>query len=404
MSDPSSAYFPFKSALASRLPGTGEYATRAEWVDALRGFALLGILLYNIEVLSGLAFSAFTPEIKPFGTALDPAIEFLGHWLIQGKFYSLFSFLFGMGIALQLLNAPTSGRRVSRRLTWLLIFGLLHAILLWFGDILTVYALLGFALLLAWRISTRALLISGVALLASPIPLYLMFMLLGVRDPLAGDPSVPPEKSFIFNAVRTMISGSYADVVQTNAWIYPGGWVRRASQLSLPRILGMFLLGAWAVRIGLPRLGESQETLLRAWLGCGVAFGLPLSLALAIAGGNQLMFPVSLHGLFIVVLSTISMPILCLGYVAAFGLYWRTAPHSLLVSAGRTSLSHYLAQSLVCVLLFYGYGLGLFGRIGYGPALLVSIGIFIALSAIARLWLRRFERGPVEMLWFRLSR
>ncbi|HEY0660525.1 MAG TPA: DUF418 domain-containing protein [Lysobacter sp.] len=383
-------------------------ADRAEWVDALRGFALLGIVLYNIEVFSGVAFRGLMPDLRPIGAALDPAIEFIAHWLVQGKFYSLFSFLFGLGIALQLQQAQAAGTRgvsvLRRRLGWLFVFGLAHSLLLWFGDILTVYALLGFGLLLARHLSTPALLVTALAFLASPLPIYLLFMAFGVGDPLAGDPAQPPEQSMVGKAVQAIRTGSYIEVVQGQAVFYPGGWLRRAIQLALPRIFGMFLLGAWAARVGLPRLDAPQQVLLRAWLGCGAAFGLPLSLALAIAGGNQAMFPVGPHGLLVVALATISMPLLCLGYVAAFGLYWRAPrPRSLLVSAGRTGLSHYLGQSLLCVLMFYGYGLGLFGHFGYGVALLVALSVFLVLGLAGRWWLQRFAQGPAEALWRRLS-
>lgn len=393
---------------------------RSEWVDALRGFALLGILLYNIEVFSGVAFRGLLPDLRPFGAALDPALEFIAHVLIQGKFYSLFSFLFGLGIALQLQRAQAAGAQgvslLRRRLGWLFVFGLAHALLIWFGDILTIYAVLGFALLALRNLSQRALFAVAIALLASPVPIYLVFMAAGMGDPLAGDPSTPPAQSIIGRAMQAITGGSYAEVVQAQAVFYPGGWLRRAVQLALPRILGMFLLGAWAARAGLPRVGPAQETLLRAWLGCAVAIGLPLSIALAILGGNAALLPARPEGLLITALATVSMPLLCLGYVAAFGLYWdRQQPdkaraarrdvwsRSLLVSAGRTGLSQYLGQSVVCVALFYGFGVGLFGGVGYGPALLIALAVYLLLAGLAQWWLRRHAQGPMEALWRRLS-
>ena len=394
---------PARSAL-SVAPGE-----RSEWLDALRGFALLGILLYNVEVFGGYVFRGLLPPIERIGETLDPGLDFLAHLLIQGKFYSLFSFLFGLGFALQMQRAQTAGADgaalMRRRLGWLLVFGLAHALLVWFGDILTVYALLGFSLLAFWRLSQRVLLIVALCLLASPVAFYLVFIAVGMGNPLAIDPSIPPEQSLIGRVVRAIADGSYAEVVQTQAVLYPGGWIRRAVQLALPRILGMFLLGVWAARTGLPRIGEAQASMLRAWLGCAVAIGLPLNLAFTLLGGNDALYPADLEGLLTVALAAVGVPLLCLGYVAMFALHWRRArPGHLLVVAGRTALSQYLGQSVVCVALFYGFGFGLFGRFSYAVQLLIACGVYLLLALAAKAWLRAFPQGPMELLWRRLAR
>ncbi|HEX2083258.1 MAG TPA: DUF418 domain-containing protein, partial [Xanthomonadaceae bacterium] len=347
---------------------------RSQWLDALRGFALLGIVLYNIQAFGGYIFRGLLPPMARIGEALDPTLDFWAHVLVQGKFYSLFSFLFGLGVALQLQRMQASGHQalgvLRRRMGWLLVFGLAHALLLWFGDILTVYALFGFALLALRRLSQGALLAAALCMLALPVPIYLVLLVMQVGDPLAGGPS---GSEFILQALRAVSDGSYLEVVRTNLTFYPFGWLRRAAQLSLPRIFGMFLLGVWAARAGLPKIGPPQQAMLGAWLGCAVAFGLPFNIAFSIMGGNDVLYPVSAVGLLVVALESIGMPMLCMGYVAVFGLYWRSQPHSLLVAAGRTAFSHYLGQSVVCVALFYGFGLGLFGRLSYSVSLLVAV-------------------------------
>jgi uncharacterized protein len=387
---------------------------RSQWLDALRGFALLGIVLYNIQAFGGYIFRGLLPPMARIGEALDPTLDFWAHVLVQGKFYSLFSFLFGLGVALQLQRLQASDNQASdsqasgnqalralrRRMVWLLVFGLAHALLLWFGDILTVYALFGFALLALRRLSQGALLAAALCMLALPVPIYLALLVMQVGDPLAGGPS---GSEFILQALRAVSDGSYLEVVRTNLTFYPFGWLRRAAQLSLPRIFGMFLLGVWAARTGLPKIGPSQQAMLGAWLGCAVAFGLPFNIAFSIMGGNDVLYPVSAVGLLVVVLESIGMPMLCMGYVAVFGLYWRAQPHSLLVAAGRTAFSHYLGQSVVCVALFYGFGLGLFGRLSYSVSLLVAVAVFLLLALAGRAWLRRFAQGPMELLWKRLS-
>ena len=165
---------------------------RSEWLDALRGFALLGILVLNIQVFSGYAFRGLvsTTAMPSAAYLLDPVLDLLAHAMGQGKFYSLFSFLFGLGFALQLRRAPGTDVQalpvVRRRMAWLLVFGLAHALLLWFGDILTVYAVFGFALIWFRNVSQRVLLRWALFFLASPMLAYLVFMAVGLGDPLGG--------------------------------------------------------------------------------------------------------------------------------------------------------------------------------------------------------------------------
>ena len=137
---------------------------RSEWLDALRGFALLGILLVNIAAFSGHAFLDPATRAQLPWHGADKLLEYLAHALVEAKFYSLFSFLFGLGFAVQMRRAEERGdgfeAAFRRRLGWLLVFGLAHAFLLWFGDILNFYALLGFVLLWFRRLPARTLLLS----------------------------------------------------------------------------------------------------------------------------------------------------------------------------------------------------------------------------------------------------
>lgn len=399
------------TSIASTLPNALAPVSaeeRSQWLDALRGFALLGILLTNVQVFSGYVFrSALSDPPALVAAALDPALSLLAHALIDGKFYCLFSFLFGLGIALQMRQAEAKGATaipmLRRRLGWLLLFGFAHGVLIWGGDILTVYAVFGFALLWFRNLSQRALLIAALFFLALPVLAYLAMHAVQMGDPLAGDPATPPSQGLVGKLARAMATGDYADVVQSNAVFYAGGWIRRAVRLALPRIFGMFLLGVWAARIGLPALRDAQRPLLRRWLLWGLLLGLPLNFGFAVIGANNALFPTGGKGLLAILLASAGMPLLCVGYVAVFALYWRLRADSLLVAAGRTAFSHYLGQSVVCVALFYGIGLGLFGSVSYGVALLLAVAVFVALAWCGRRWLRRHPQGPMEALWRRLS-
>lgn len=377
---------------------------RSQWLDALRGFALCGILTYNIMAFGGYAFRGLLPPVDYAWSMLDPALDYLSHVLIEGKFYSLFSFLFGLGFALQLRRAQALGATampmVRRRMAWLLVFGLAHGLLLWIGDILAVYAVFGFALFWFGGLSQRALLGWALFFLALPVLIYPVLLMLHTGDPLAGDPATSP----VGRAVHAIASGSYLDVVRGNVDFYPSGWLRRIVRLTLPRIFGMFLLGVWAARIGLPAMRDAQQPMLRRWLLLGLLLGIPLNIAYAALGSSDATLPASLKGLYVTGLASLGIPLLCLSYVAAFALFWRRSrPGNLLVAAGRTALSHYLGQSVVCVTLFYGFGWGLFDRVSYGVSLLIAIAVFILLAWLGRLWLQRFPQGPMEAIWRRLS-
>lgn len=379
---------------------------RSQWLDALRGFALLGILLYNIQGFSGHLFGPLLPPAHHVGAMFDRPLDFVVHALIEGKFYSLFSFLFGLGFALQIRRAAEQGAEALpmlwRRMAWLLVIGLTHALLIWFGDILSAYAVLGFVLLLFRNLSQRMLLGWALFFLLLPVPCYLVFLAVGMGDPMA-TPAGNGE-SVIAGLVRAVHAGDYFDVVRSQSTFYGSGWLRRAVRLALPRILGMFLLGVWVARLGFPQARDAYRHTLRRWLWAGIVIGLPLNLGYAALGSGDALLPASATGLLAIVLSTFGIPLLCMAYVAAFALYWhRARPRSLLLAAGRVPLSHYLGQSLVCVPLFYGFGLGLFGRISYGVALLIAIAVWLLLAWLARAWLRRHPQGPMEMLWRRLS-
>jgi uncharacterized protein len=151
------------TALVARVRPSPSFAPvetdqRSQWLDALRGFALLGILLYNIMAFGGYFFRAALPPVRVW-SMFDPGLDYLVHTLIEGKFYSLFSFLFGLGFALQLRRAEAVDVAVMsmlrRRMAWLLVIGLIHGLLIWIGDILAVYAVFGFALLWFGRMSQR---------------------------------------------------------------------------------------------------------------------------------------------------------------------------------------------------------------------------------------------------------
>ena len=381
---------------------------RSTWLDALRGFALLGILLANIPILGGYSFSPPSVQSALRFDAFAPAITWLMHAFVEAKFYSLFSFLFGLGFALQLRRAPGSPDAVvamqRRRLGGMLAIGLVHAWLIWWGDILCAYAVLGFALLAFREVSQRALLRWAIFFLASPVLIYLVLFAIGMPDPFAPDPSAPPSEPLVVRLTRPFAQGNYLEVVQSNLMMNGGGWMRRALRLALPRIFGMFLLGAWVARRGLPEAAAAFAPMFRRWLLAAIFIGLPLNVGFAALGSGDALYPASATGLLAITVGSIGIPLLSLGYVAAFALYWRDRRSDRgLVAAGRMALTNYLLQSVVGVSIFYAIGAGYWGKLGRLELLCLALLIFGLQIGFSRLWLACFRTGPMEWLWRRLA-
>ena len=395
-------------AEASAPTAAGE---RHHILDALRGWALLGILLANIMVFGGYVMMAPPSRAQALGAAFDPLAELVLETLITGKFYSLFSLLFGIGFALQIANLEKRGEgaaRYLRRLALLFGFGLFHLYFLWLGDILALYALMGGALLLFRRASDKSLLQWAVLLWLLPIAWSAMIHLGGIdpSGPLFGrafaglgalgvDPADEPITFYRDASFATQFAAHPAEV-----------WFRVADltyQLRPAKVLAMFLIGLWVGRRLLPTGLDAAAPLLRRVAKVGIGVGLPLSLArtLVLMSGSERPALAVVEEAFY----CLGTPLLALGYGAAFALAWRSRRKWLGWSApaGRMALTNYLGQSLIQSILFYGWGFGLIGRFGlvFMPA--IAALIFIGQVAFSRWWLARFQFGPMEWLWRSLT-
>jgi uncharacterized protein len=325
--------------------------------------------------------------------------------LVYGKFYSLFSLLFGIGVAVQMERAAARGAafapRFRRRLTVLLAIGLLHALFLWSGDILTVYALLGFVLIPFLRLSDRAVLRWAVGLLALPVAAYLVMIAAAVPDPFAAlEGGEGP--SMLEQVGAAFLAGDYASMLWGNTVLLVGRWVDLFITLRFPRVLGMFLLGVWLARRGVFRHAAVHTATFRRWALAGLLVALPANLLLAFLLPRVAYLPASWPGLVEVTAYAVGVPLLCLGYVGALALLHRSAAGWLIApfaAVGKMALTNYLAQSAVCVAIFYGVGLGLYGSTGLTTALLIALVVFAFQLALSAIWLERFHYGPVEWVW-----
>ncbi|MXO49734.1 DUF418 domain-containing protein [Erythrobacter gaetbuli] len=375
-------------------------------IDALRGFALFGILLANLPVWIGIPFAGErVPELMGSVTQQQFAAVFNG--ILDGKFYTIFSALFGLGFSLQLerLDARgADGRRIFiRRMAVLLVFGLIHICLIWPGDILMLYALLGFTLPLFRPLSDRVLLATS-AVLIFVLPSLLVFFVNnqspGWASPMwdwamniyvaAGGTATTDSEYF-----NDLATGGVAELIPRAASEWAFGIVGRIEDWRFLKVLGTMLLGMWAGRLLVRGNLIGNRTLLWRVLLVGLAIGVPCSIVYAQQMPHQQSHWSSLLG---------TAP-LGFAYAAAFLLIIPYTPRlrRILADAGRMALTNYIGTSVVMGLIFYGIGLGMMGTLKVPETYAIGLLFFALMLVWSRLWLSRYKQGPLEWLWRRLT-
>lgn len=406
---------------ADRGPGPRPIAAheRLTLVDVLRGFALFGVFASNLTIwLSGRVF--LPPDrIEPMmAKPVNNIAGYLFSFLIVGKFITIFSFLFGLGFAIQMIRAEERGASMApvyaRRIGAMLLIGVIHLAALWYGDILNVYAVSGAALLLFRRRSDRALLIWGFVLLFV-VPLVwsageeLIPRLLQGREAVEAAAKAEGEKSMAFRAsALAVFSGSaYLDMVRTNvrcALFFFMTWLKVPPFYLLT--VGKFLFGFYAGRRRLFHEPEKHQKLFRRLLVWGLVAGVIGNGAAAVLRylfiSKILKGPLS-WGFVLPTVYEVGYCGLGVFYVAAITLlYQRVAWRRLfspLAPAGRMALTNYLCQSVMSVFVFYGIGLGLIGKLGPALCLVVTAGLYAVEILWSRIWLAGFRFGPAEWVW-----
>jgi uncharacterized protein len=385
---------------------------RIESLDVLRGFAILGILLMNIQSFSMIGAAYFNPTAYGDLTGVNRLVWILSHLLADTKFISIFSMLFGAGIVL--FASRLEGRGISpgqmhyRRVFWLLLIGLVHGFLLWPGDILTVYSIVGMIVYLFWRRSPRALLITGSIVTAIVFPLYMMANF--------GLQFAPPEALEGFRAFWS----PGAEEVAAEVAGYGGSWVQQMTFRSremismltttffffmLWRTGGMMLIGMALYKWGV--LSAERSRRFYVWMmTIGFVAGFPLvglGIVRRFADGWSLPYSFFNGSLY----NYAGSAFIALGYIAVIMLIVRTGAFELarrrLAAAGRMAFSNYLLQTIICTTIFFGHGLGLFGSVPRWGQLLVVLGVWIFELWFSTFWLERFRFGPAEWLWRSLT-
>ncbi|HET6524204.1 DUF418 domain-containing protein [Sphingopyxis sp.] len=398
--------------------------TRYESLDAIRGVAVMGILAMNI-VAFALPFPAYAnPAAGGPPDSADVATWFFNFVLVDSKMRGLFSMLFGASTLLVVDSAASAGRSAASahysRMVWLAIFGLLHFYLIWFGDILFLYAMCGLLLFLFRDLSVKALLLWSIP-----------FFLIGIALPgsfwaslaMAQAGALPPEVAASMKEALTQMSAdmgpstpAYAKEMALHLGSYASIVTHRTGEMGSDPLffLGMF---AWET-IGLMLIGmalfksrmltgEWEAARYRKWaLICFLVAAPPLA-GLALYQMNTGYDAVAIFG------STIALSIpfdtlMTVGWAALIMLLIQTrasaAVRARLAATGRMAFTNYLVTSIVMTTIFYGYGLGLFGSVGRLPLYLFCFGMWAAMLLWSKPWLERYHYGPLEWLWRSLSR
>lgn len=365
---------------------------RIDSLDALRGFAIFGILLINIQVFSGWGFVA--PETRQALTwsQWDEPIATWLDILVRAKFYSLFSLLFGysfMMLAERVQHGPV--RYHLRRMLGLLVIGTAHSLFLSPWDILMLYGAMGLFLgaFLGVRAQTLAawgvvlLVLTGVGLWFAP-----QLGLAGLGSGLS--------LRLLQENVPALSGGSYPEVIEANAYLSVSVFLDRIEHLRPVRVMAMFLFGAAAARLHLAERNSGHVRLLLVAALAGLVVGITLAIA-----------EVKLdEGSFVNLLGRVGAPpMLAIGYGAILLLWWRGrgrvtgAVRSALAPTGRMALTNYILQSAVSICLFYGMWGDRFASFSLAAQMLYSVTFFGAQMIFSAVWLRLFTQGPLEWLW-----
>lgn len=367
--------------------------------DVLRGFALLGILLVNLAFFSHGFEGVRGDSLDGVGNQVAVMVMIA---LFQGKFYLLFSFLFGYS-SLYITKGHKTGRKrwVGRSLL-LMVFGVAHFSLLWFGDILFLYGAFGLLLVVFMFRSDKALKVWAWVLWAvSAFLLTSLGVLTWLGETQGFDFSVP-EPAFD----QIMRDGTYLESIGPRIEMWQVG-ISGGLLLQGGLVFAAFLVGIVAARKKL--LTENRDQLkLKTMLGWGLGLGLPLQILAAwLYVSNEVSDTTTEAGyLGAIAFGFITAPLLSMAYIAIIVIVLDKKPalFDWLRFPGRMAFTNYIAQSVVLMFLYAPWGLGLFQSIDYWLAFVIALGVFVALSALSVAWLSVFRQGPLEWVMGILTR
>jgi uncharacterized protein len=382
-------------------------------IDLLRGVALLGILVMNIQSFAMPDAAYLNPTVYGDLTGANLWVWLAGRLFADEKMYGIFSMLFGAGILLMTSRVEAHGARPARlhfrRMAWLMLFGLLHAHLLWSGDILWFYGVGGLIVYAFRRWPPRRLVAAAVVFFAIGSATFVSVGAL-VR-------SLPPQEYQAFTQENWQPT---PEMIQDEIATYRGGWMRqmplRSTEALFMEIVVFLMFLGWKtianMLLGMALFkwrvitGERPRMLYKRMAAAGFLIGLPI-----VAFGIWKDFASGWDGRYSFFFGSQynywGAIIVDMGWIGAIMLFSASdhlpALKAALAALGRTAFSNYILQTLICSAIFYGDGLGLFGAVSRVQQLLIVVAIWIVQLAAARWWLRHFSFGPFEWLWRSLT-
>jgi len=404
--------------MSTHMPGAAcpaspvEVKRRIPSLDVMRGFALLGILVMNIQSFSMVGAAYMNPTAYGDLTGANWWVWFVGHVLTDQKMYGIFSMLFGAGIVLMMSGAEARGAGAAlhcRRMGWLILFGLLHAHLLWYGDILYTYGVCGLVVYLFRRKSPRTLVV-----------LSALFFTIGSAIMYLNGWSMrfwPPEQIASFTRNSWLPN---AEMVQREVAAYRGSWlaqmpyrIREAAFFETGLLLlvmgwksiGNMLLGMALFKAGILAGQRSRDVYAKMALA-GLLLGLPM-VGFGVWRNVTAAWNVRYSFFFGTQYNYWGAIIVDIGWIGVLMLFCTssglTRAKAALSAVGRTAFSNYILQTLIGTTLFYGHGFGLFGDVSRVDQILIVVAIWMVQLFISPLWLRYFAFGPLEWLWRSLT-
>lgn len=400
-------------------PQTAAAGDRHISIDAVRGFAVLGILLMNIVGMGLPSFAYIDPTYAGGSAGADLWTWAVNNVLTDGKMRALFTMLFGASAVLIAERAqggrPSPAATHYRRMFWLFVFGMLHAYFLWWGDVLTLYAVAGLVLFPLRKLSPKLLLGLGAAILLGLLVKNLLEA--GHLEALRAAATAPGASAEAAKAWQeasaTVIlppevrdqelaayRGGFLDALQARAQMAMFLQLVLEPRDGLPEAIGQMLIGMALFRMGFFTLGWTSRGY-GLLIAAGYLVGAPITAWLAWKIWQADFEPLALHHWEVwgqaprpfIALAHASVVLLIVRAGVARGLTERLA------AAGRMAFSNYLMTSIITTLVFCGFGLGLYGRLSRFEQLGVVVGVWVFILIWSKPWLARFHYGPFEWAW-----
>ncbi|HSX54649.1 MAG TPA: DUF418 domain-containing protein [Sphingomonas sp.] len=388
-------------------------------LDTVRGVAVMGILLLNIIAFAMPMPAYFNPAAYGGDAGIDLAVWLGNFILFDGKMRGLFSLLFGASMLLVIERAESKGENPARihyaRMVWLLVFGLIHLWLVWWGDILSHYALIGMIAFLFRKARVKTMVGIGIILLVVELAAT-MFLPLTVMMAQAapGQPGMADAIEGLSHGFGTPPAAWITEQVALHRGDWLGIAIDRFGENRFMPLMGLFqfgwetlaymLFGMAGLKSGM-LTGSWERARYVRWIAVGFGIAWPVYTALGIWMISQDFSLISVTTA--VMPATVPFrPLAIMAWASLIILLMRPggALTTRIAAAGRMAFTNYLATSLICTAIFYGYGLGWYGELSRAEVYLVVLAVWAAMLLWSKPWLERFAYGPLEWLWRSLAR